>query len=116
MQYPSLNRRHGFNSNPDGRVKEWSRIQKNGRGPVRIQTPIQPAPFQLTPRANPSPDGHKVGDRVHGSFVCPSCRSRTDVLVRQSAASTRPWVCAMWCSPRDPRTEHFISTPVTNRG
>lgn len=115
MRYPSLNRPHPFTSNPDGRVKAWSKIARNGRGMGRIQTPIAPSVEQIRPRPNPSPDGATVGDRIHGAFLCPACRSRVDTLVRQSAASTKPWVCQTWCSPRDPRTEHFLSTERTNR-
>lgn len=116
MKYPSLNSTHPFRSNPDGRAKYWSRVAGNGRGMARLQSPVTVPTTQLGVRQRqPSFEaGARVGDHRHGDFVCPSCRSRVSVIVRQSAASTLPWVCQQWCSPRFPRSEHFISARVSN--
>jgi hypothetical protein len=112
-QYPSLNGRHPFTSNPDGRGKKLAHVASKGRGRGRggqsFHTAI-PAVSQLSTRP-PVP----VGTQMHGQLMCPACRSQVTTLVRQSAASTHPWVCTVWCSPRDPRREHFISTRHTNR-
>ena len=111
MKYPSLNGKSPFTSNPDGRAKYWSKIGGNGRGRARTRAShIPPAPpTQVAPRTSVP-----VGTVWRGQLQCPACRSQVTELVRQSAASSRPWVCRVWCSPTDPRVEHFVDTPTTN--
>lgn len=112
MHRASLNTPHPWTSNPDGRRKDRARIAGNGRGPCRIQGPIELTLTQL-PATAPPPVA-RVGTRIVGSFVCHGCRRHVNNLVRQLPGSAAMWVCAEFCSPRDPRHEPFISTVMTN--
>lgn len=140
-RFDSLNGTHPLTSNPSGREKRTGKIGGNGRGMGRGGTFVQVPPTQLGERAparpqlppptrygrenrpftlmelavtNPPTGVYRVGERVTGSFVCPACHTRTTTLVYQLPTSTVRWVCADWCSPRNPRTTPFVSTGVTN--
>lgn len=113
MRFDSLNGTHPLSSNPKGREKRAGKLGGYGRGMKRSANHFVPTLMQLP--ATPPPAGaYRVGDRVTGSFMCPACRTRTMTLVYQLPTSTLRWVCADWCSPRDPRREAFVSTTRTN--
>jgi hypothetical protein len=76
---------HPFLKTDHNRGKHWARKAGNGRGMGRL-VPSHPLP--VTQLATRPPQSAPVGTVWKGHFVCPACRTRTDVLIRQSAAST----------------------------